>query len=170
MLVPQDYASSLLHWVDEGYEAVNLKRFVFYLNQLHSARYIAGEAGLGDFAPESIVQNLEAGGSVAITRDAFTRIGGMDETFVGWGGEDNEFWERAQTLRVWPYAYLPIIHLWHAPQPGKTAQDHPGSRRYWELARLTPRERIARLARVEQGLPSGPLNLAAHADGGHRHA
>ena len=74
-------------------------------------------AGLTDAAPEVIVQNLEGGGSVATTREAFESIGGMDESFIGWGGEDNEFWQRAQTCRVWPYGYLPIVHLWRPSQP-----------------------------------------------------
>jgi GT2 family glycosyltransferase len=156
MLVPEDYACSLLRFVDEGYEAVNLKRFVFYLSRLHSTAYSSGTATLGDFAPEFVVQNLEAGGSVAITRDAFERIGGMDEAFIGWGGEDNEFWERAQTLRVWPYGYLPLVHLWHPPQPYKDASDNPMLRRHRELASVAPEQRIARLLRIERGLHRGP--------------
>ena len=69
--------------------------------------------------PECVVQNLEAGGSLAITRETFYAVGGFDESFVGWGGEDNEFWERAQTRKVWSFGYMPIVHLWHEPQPGK---------------------------------------------------
>jgi GT2 family glycosyltransferase len=66
-----------------------------------------------------VVQNLEAGGSFGMARDAFFDIGGFDESFVGWGGEDNEFWERAQTRSVWPFGYVPLVHLWHEPQPEK---------------------------------------------------
>ncbi len=73
------------------------------------------------------MQNAEAGGSIALSRDAFHAIGGYDESFVGWGGEDNEFWERAQTRRVWPYGYLPFVHLWHAPQPEKLQPSRRGA-------------------------------------------
>lgn len=146
MLVPQDYASQLMARLQEGYEVANLKRFIFYLNESHSAKIFSGEASIADHPPETVVQNLEAGGSIAITRDAYFSIGGFDESFVGWGGEDNEFWERAQTRRVWPYCYLPIIHLWHSAQSGKFhGVNAPGMRRYWQLATVDPKVRIRNL-------------------------
>jgi hypothetical protein len=156
MLVPCDYAKALLSHFDAGFEVVNVKRFIFYLSQAHTAAFLAGQAGLGDAAPLAITQNLEAGGSVAITREAYTRIGGMDESFVGWGGEDNEFWERAAGLRVWPYGYLPIVHLWHAAQPGKQAPDSPTLRHYQAQSALPAAQRIARLKEQTGGQASGP--------------
>src|SRR5260370_23297256 len=62
------------------------------------------------------MQNAEGGGSIAVTRKTYFEIGGFDESFVGWGGEHNEFWERAMTRSVWPYGYMPLVHLWHTPQ------------------------------------------------------
>jgi hypothetical protein len=163
MLVPQDYAASLLKHFDDGHEVINLKRFVFYLSEQHTAKYLAGEAGLLDWPPDSIVQNLEAGGSVAIGIEAYQRIGGMDESFIGWGGEDNEFWERAQTLRVWPYAYLPIVHLWHSMQPGKEAHDNPALKHYRKLSAIPASERIAQLLQIEAGQMRGPARSAVRA-------
>lgn len=151
MLIPQAYAAELWARFQEGYEAVNLKRFVFYLTDTHS-RAICSAAVLTPPQPaEAIVQNLEAGGSVAMSRDAFFAIGGFDESFIGWGGEDNELWERAQTRSVWPYAYLPIIHLWHPSQPRKGDPENPTARRQAELSALSPSERIARLTAREFG-------------------
>ena len=119
MLVPRDYAAQMVARHNEGYDVINLKRFVFYLNQEHSERAMSTGFLAIDTAPESVVQNLEAGGSFGIARDAFFDIGGFDESFVGWGGEDNEFWQRAQTRNVWPFGYMPILHLWHEAQPEK---------------------------------------------------
>ena len=126
MLVPSGYAREVLRNVDEGWEVMDLKRFIFYLD----------EHGL----IEHVVQNNH-GGSVAITREAYDAIGGFDEGFVGWGGEDNDFWERAETRRRTAFGYLPIVHLWHAPQMARG-----GVQRYHdEISKLSPQERIRRL-------------------------
>jgi hypothetical protein len=145
LLMPIDYAAELLRRIARGYELVNLKRFVFYLSNTHTQAVFGGQAGLADQAPETTVQNTRGGGSVAITASGFERIGGMDETFVGWGGEDNEFWERAQTLKVWPWANLSLVHLWHAPQPGKREAESQTARHYSALAQIDPEERIRQL-------------------------
>ncbi len=133
-LVPQVYASELMKEFSKGSEVIQLKRFIFYLSKEGTEYMLANRGqrpisiGLGEDArnralspicPERIVQNLEAGGSVAVSRDAYFAIGGFDESFIGWGGEDNEFWDRAQTRKVCPYGYLPLVHLWHAGQPDK---------------------------------------------------
>jgi hypothetical protein len=126
MLVPQRYAAEIAARYKAGYEVINIKRFIFYLDRKHSERILSSRVMALDAPPEVVVQNLEAGGSFGIARDAFFDIGGFDEAFVGWGGEDIEFWERAQTRRVWPYTYLPMVHLWHEAQPGKRAVNGNG--------------------------------------------
>jgi len=54
------------------------------------------------------------GGAVVFSRDAFERVGGWDEDFVGWGGEDDmmTFKVEAAGLRS---AMMPsrCYHLWH---------------------------------------------------------
>lgn len=159
MLVPNQYAAELLARYKEGYEVINLKRFIFYLNDAHSLRMFSANALLTDQAPEVVVQNLEAGGSIAIARDAYFAIGGFDESFVGWGGEDNEFWERATTRRLWPYGYLPIVHLWHPAQKEKTQSEQAlAKQRYWHLAKIDPSERIKRLSELSKGLDEEVVN------------
>lgn len=162
MLVPGDYAAQALGRIREGFEILNLKRFVFYLTPGHTQAIFERTAGLTDAPPLAIVQNLEGGGSIAITRSAFNAIGGFDETFVGWGGEDVEFWERASSLRVWPYASLPLVHLWHKAQPGKASRESDTLRLYHSLARTPVDQRIARLRRTASGALSGPQLGDAH--------
>lgn len=145
MLVPQDYAASILQLLDRGFEVVNPKRFIFYLTEQHTRRIFESAAELTDSPPFEIVQNLEGGGSVAITRQAYESIGGFDEAFVGWGGEDVEFWERACTRRVWPFGALPIVHLWHRAQPGKHSPLAGTLRLYHERARTPPLQRAEQL-------------------------
>ena len=94
MLVPERYAAEVLARAREGWHFIDLKRFIFYLSEADS-RAIFDGAPLRNDHITKIVQNLK-GGSIAATRDAYIAIGGFDEDFVGWGGEDLEFWERAR--------------------------------------------------------------------------
>ena len=157
MLVPVHYARELWCRFREGYEVLNLKRLIFYLGEV-STRLLCGEESpwfVG--APDDILQNAEAGGSVGVAARTFSELGGFDERFVGWGGEDSEFWERAQTRKVYPWGYLPMIHLWHAPQPEKMAGGQgPGAERYRQVAARPVAERIAALSARPRGLPEGP--------------
>jgi len=162
LLVPVDYAAQVLARFARGYEAANLKRFIFYFDRAGTEAIFASRSLPAGGTPEVVSQNLE-GGSIAVTREAFDRIGGMDESFVGWGGEDNEFWERATTLKVWPWANLPMVHLWHGAQAGKYDATFPTARRYVELSQIDPRERISRLRSVRRGEASGPAGYTAEA-------
>lgn len=127
ILVPERYTRDHLDRTDAGYDVVNGKRFIFYLDQPRTAAICNGqlpEAAVEGI--EQILQNALGGGSLAITRAAFLAIGGFDESFIGWGGEDNELWDRALTRKVYPYGHLPLIHLWHPGQPGKRAVNGSG--------------------------------------------
>jgi hypothetical protein len=61
-----------------------------------------------------------ASGAVAISRELWDKVGGYDERFVSWGGEDRAFWiacnainGQQQSTRVPGPAY----HIWHPPSP-----------------------------------------------------
>ena len=161
MLVPEAYAAELWRSHEKGFEVVNLKRFVFYLSVQDSKRVQSRRKLDLLGSPDAVVQNLEAGGSLAVKKDAFFAIGGFDESFIGWGGEDNEFWERAQTLRLWPYADLPFVHLWHEPQAKKYGRDNPTLVRYKALARVTAVARITELRKCPTGELAGPAGYTA---------
>lgn len=70
---------------------------------------------------------------LAIGRDLWNRVGGMDERFKGWGGEDNAFWKACtlhggEPLRVNGPAY----HMWHPPAQGKhTGPNYRANRELW---------------------------------------
>lgn len=159
MLVPVDYANEALQRFKDGFEVMNLKRFIFYLTEAHSAAVLSRTAPLLKRPPQAVVQNLEAGGSLAVGRDAYFAIGGLDESFVGWGGEDNEFWQRAQTLNVWPYGYLPIVHVWHAPQTEKLDSQRATASVYERRSAIPVSDRIAELIARDFGNAAAPHGL-----------
>jgi GT2 family glycosyltransferase len=129
MLIPATYCKNILRLAEDGYEAINSKRYIFYMSRRHTERIIRSADKITNEPPEYIIQNLEAGGSMAITKAAYKQIGGMDEDFVGWGGEDIELWKRCALLKRWIWGYEPIVHLWHPSQPLKESKKNPNIER-----------------------------------------
>jgi hypothetical protein len=145
MLIPCNYLTRIAEKMQRGYDVVNPKRYVFYLNQQDTNQALSHALNYNTAVAEYIVQNLEAGGSMAIGKDGYWQIGGMDESFEGWGGEDNEFWDRCQELRCWRWGYEPIIHLWHPSQPLKTQKNNINVSMAHTKIKKDRRERISEL-------------------------
>jgi hypothetical protein len=156
VLIPERYAYEAAQRIDEGYSFADLKRFIFYLGTKATARVF--ETGQPPTAvPALVVQNLDGGLSIVARRDAYDAIGGFDEAYVGWGGEDNDFVDRAGFFGgVYRYGYLPMLHLEHPPQPEKASQSTGAIQRYRVMENIDPGERVARLRAVDQGRIEGP--------------
>lgn len=121
---PAGYARELLQAMGEGrHAAASLQRVLFYLTREDTARLLVGDAIPDDSVPSPAFQNWK-GGTIAIRKDAFKAIGGFDEGFVDWGGEDDEFYDRCQLVGHCRAGYLPFVHLWHAPQAKRMAADN----------------------------------------------
>ena len=152
ILVPAAYASECASRVGEGFDFLELKRFTFYLDEPQTKRVFTTGLVPHDVA-STVVQNL-LGASIAARRSSYFDAGGFDEGFVGWGGEDNEFWERAEvTGKTYRFGYLPFLHLFHQPQPGKMqGSNAPAVRRYAELRIVPAAERIRRLRDERTGV------------------
>jgi len=133
LLIPQCYAQAHKKFLEAGYDLVNLKRYIFGLSQVDTRQLESTEHVDLSCSPEYILQNAKGGGSLVIKKSAYAKIGGFDDRFSGWGGEDNELWQRAQILNIYPFAYLPMIHLWHQPQQDKRAGKHGGGLHTEEL-------------------------------------
>ncbi|AIE74670.1 MULTISPECIES: glycosyltransferase family A protein [unclassified Synechocystis] len=121
MLAPKQFARSIADVLDKGIDAVRPPRLIFYLDQFTS-KHIQDKHQLPDkLTISKIIANNRT--PVATTKEAYLNIGGHDEAFWGWGGEDDEFMDRLRTLNIAEGGWLPIIHLWHPVAPKKASGD-----------------------------------------------
>lgn len=121
--VPADYVAQCAgRMAAEGWEAVRPIRFLFLLEEAQAAAALA-TGRLDGFREIPRVQQNNPGLSSFIRRDTYFELGGHDERFTGWGWEDVEFLDRLRTRRLYPGAFLPAVHLWHAPPPAKQQGD-----------------------------------------------
>lgn len=118
MVVPAGFAAAIHETIQGSVEALRLPRFIFYLDRPSSELVQQTGRFNGVRQVDRIVQNNPT--PMAITREAYRRIGGHDESFYGWGGEDNEFLDRVRTLNLSEGAFLPVFHLWHEEAPNRS--------------------------------------------------
>ncbi|HEX6834614.1 MAG TPA: galactosyltransferase-related protein, partial [Rudaea sp.] len=144
-----------------GYQAAKPYRRLLDLDGDESRRVRAGEFDWLPPRENGALRNREgigehivmAGGLIGLARTAFVRLGGWDERFRGWGGEDDAMSYKLERLRL-PAVELdrrPAVHLQHARTPETTLQQpHYAANRALlaDYARLSDAE-LARLAEVQ---------------------
>ena len=155
MLLPRDAVRALVDVLSQ-FEAVRMARLIFYLDREASERVQNTRCFSTIRGVDQVVANTP--NPIAIRRETYFAIGGHDEAFYGWGGEDNEFTDRLRTRAYCEAAFLPIVHLWH-----ETAPNREGDRNAGLLAdrqRRSPEERIQELAQRPFGKerPAVPWN------------
>ncbi len=97
-----------LAYLESGYQLVKPYRRLLDLDPEESRRVAAGEFDWLPPRADGVAINREAGGEYIvfaggvflITRAAFMRVGGWDERFRGWGGEDNAMSYQLERARV----------------------------------------------------------------------
>jgi hypothetical protein len=74
---------------------------------------------------EHVTGSHAVGGCVVILRETLQLVRGMDQRFIGWGGEDGALMFAARTLTGRPLHRVgrrdggELLHLWHPPAPGR---------------------------------------------------
>lgn len=121
IVVPTEYDQCIKrHLCQEDRDVFYPGRFLFYLTQETTAGVLTDKSfdRAVNATPELVKQNW-TGGTLAVKRGAFESVGGFDESFTGWTGEDREFYDRCQTHDGMFHSYIPFLHLWHSPQTGR---------------------------------------------------
>lgn len=102
-IVPQEQIIQSINLAIERMTIVHPYNKIHFLNDEASIRYISSPS---DFKPqlheyvfktpnEIILEN--SGGAYVVIKSQWKTIGGMNESFIGWGGEDSEFNRRYVT-------------------------------------------------------------------------
>jgi GT2 family glycosyltransferase len=106
-----------------GEAGVKPYRTIVDLTPEETVRVRGGDWGLVPARPPGAPRNRKgqgenvvfAGGLFVIERETYLRIGGFDERFLGWGGEDDAMTAKLERAGV-PLAEIgdePALHLWH---------------------------------------------------------
>jgi hypothetical protein len=163
-LILGDALPAALEHLDQGHKVVKPYRRLIDLDESESACVRAGEfdwvpARVANAAPdrEGVGEYIVvAGGVFLITRQAFRQVGGWDERFLGWGGEDDALSYRIKHAGI-PVAELdqrPAVHL-HHPRPRSATMGQPhyaANRALLAEYRQLQDAQLARLAEVQMQL------------------
>lgn len=164
ILAPQNYGRLLLERLkSQKYDAASLQRFLFYLSEEATSELIWSHQFVPS-KPTCVLQNW-VGGTIGVRKDSFFSIGGFDEGFVDWGGEDDEFFDRCRTLKHSSFGFVPFVHLWHPPQTARRALDNLNESVVLPARlRISPHDRIAELQSRSFGNLQNPDPIVAYKD------
>jgi len=104
---------------------------------------------------------LTAGGVFWCRKDFYWELGGMNENYFGYGGEDNDFWVRAnfiigenKELNNVQHCPYPMVHIYHDDAI-------PSPERFYHLDRVIeyPEKMIEKLTQANLGYPSSPTKV-----------
>ncbi len=118
-----------------------------------------------DAIGESIVL---CGGLFVIRRAALVHLGGFDERFVGWGGEDDAMTHKVERARLSCIELDDEVawHLFH-PRPAASTRGQPNYVANVALLEAYPHYRddeLARLAEVQWQMAGNPRKYAEHGE------
>jgi len=146
--VPANYAEEVLTLHAQGYTVMKLTRYCFMLDGPSSRRVCEGLDFPGGCSVSFIMIHNQ-GRTLAVDRKTYAELGGHDESFVGWGGEDDEFAQRCSLVRRYPYCYIPIVHLYHPENEDKNRHQPRNLERLEALTKIPPVLRSAILKRKQ---------------------
>ncbi len=163
ILLEQDGFEQMLQRLGSDADAVSPYDTFFDLDESETLRLMEGDLGLvverreDEINRRSLMQRSPfCGGVFGVTRALYDRVGGLDERFVGWGGEDD-----AMTARLEHFAHNMITldqshayHLWHPPstEPEELPSHFLRNLAMYTLYRENLRDDFfTRLARADSG-------------------
>jgi hypothetical protein len=160
-LLPEAFASEAFR-VLRQVEVARPARMIFYLDELSSAGLNAASGLPAALGVERVVANNPT--PVAVRRSTYWEVGGHDEAYFGWGGEDTEFLDRLRTRCISEGGWMPVLHVWHPAAPKKQSGDR--NRELHDRTMSIPV--LERIRRLQAPFPSeGTVAMGSHAEARH---
>jgi GT2 family glycosyltransferase len=146
MIVQSDYTKRVVNSM-KGFESCHICQYVAYLNKTSTKMAVKSGIINKRIKSEGTVNYFE-GGSLAINRKEYFRIGGFDESFVGYGCEDCEFYERMEAMTKFnSNRHITLIHLWHGRTKGWEGRHEANKRYHGHLRSLSWNDRSTALVK-----------------------
>jgi hypothetical protein len=157
--VPDNLAEAVEHVATRTAPWVIPHSTVHRLRDAETLRVLAGERPRLGAVIRQPYEGPMGGGIVVLTRAAFDAVGGIDDRFLGWGGEDLSFGWALETLVGQPLRLSsPLVHLWH-PHPAPDLRGSPASEELVAAYRAARglRRRMAQLVQRQPVTDPTPL-------------
>lgn len=104
--------------------------------------------GVGALEPRHIQREHPGGGLLVVARDAWERLEGFPEDYVGWGHEDSAFGTMLVVKASWDRMPGTAWHLWH-PEPDKRSVDYRRNRQMLGRLQQTHRRELQEASRAK---------------------
>lgn len=148
LLVPRNYVKECMRILGTKDLALPWAK-ILYLTEESSKSYPEGHPKVC----YTITSHQAVGGSLLVRKNFYLRIGGMDERFEGWGGEDNAFYAKAAKLgrisRVSPVTGMTLLHHHHKPAPKYHSHNHVNHHVLWQYYQGSDRDIMVRLRTLD---------------------
>jgi len=117
IMVPINYTSEV-YKVLRNFKSCHIGKSVMYVNKAGTDTILASGVVSNNLDCDRVVGYFE-GGSLACYKDTYIGIGGFNESFVGYGMEDCEFFERLKNnTSMYDERYVDFVHLNHGRTTG----------------------------------------------------
>lgn len=141
MLVQGDYFKKVARALSTN-ESCILASHVYYLDESYSQQVISKRKLDARVQCQRRIDYFE-GGSLACTKQAYWKIGGFNEEFVGYGCEDTDFYARLSGGSKWlEDRHIGLIHLAHPRTDGWVGFHEKNKQTEQNLLKLTVAQRI----------------------------